>query len=66
MIYSDVDYLDTWAGMEECVEAGLTKSIGLSNFNSQQIQRILDTCKIKPVNNQVIIDTIRSALKWLE
>jgi len=50
--YSDVDYIDTWGGMEECVTSGLAKSIGLSNFNSKQIQRVLDVAKIKPVNNQ--------------
>ncbi|CAL7938562.1 unnamed protein product [Xylocopa violacea] len=49
----EVDYLDTWRGMEECVKLGLTKSIGLSNFNSQQIDRILSIAKIKPVMNQV-------------
>lgn len=39
--------------MEEMVDQGLTKSIGVSNFNPKQIQRILDNCTIKPVNNQV-------------
>jgi len=53
MIYSDADYLDTWKMMEECVRLGLTRSIGLSNFNSQQIQRILDNSKIKPAMLQV-------------
>lgn len=50
---SDVDYLDTWKAMETLVEKGLTKSIGLSNFNSEQISRILSNCSIKPVTNQV-------------
>jgi aldehyde reductase len=50
---SDVDYVDTWKAMEECVKLGLTKSIGLSNFNSEQIQRVLDVATIKPVVNQV-------------
>lgn len=50
---SDVDYMDTWKEMEKMVEKGLTKSIGLSNFNESQIQRVLDNCKIKPVTNQV-------------
>ena len=50
---SDVDYIDTWKGMEECVAAGLTKTIGVSNFNSEQIKRILAVAKVRPVCNQV-------------
>ncbi len=53
-IASDVDYVDTWKAMEECVKLGLTKSIGLSNFNSDQIFRIMAKCSIKPVVNQVL------------
>ncbi|CAK9807892.1 Aldo-keto reductase family 1 member B1 [Anthophora quadrimaculata] len=52
-LYGDDDYVDTWRGMEECVKLGLTKSIGLSNFNSQQIDRILSVATIKPVMNQI-------------
>lgn len=51
--YSDFDYLDTWKAMENLVDLGLVKSIGVSNFNSEQVQRILDNCRIKPVTNQV-------------
>lgn len=39
--------------MEKLVDLGLVRSIGVSNFNSQQLQRILDNCSIKPVTNQV-------------
>ena len=53
LMYKLVDHVETWRAMEKCVELGLVRSIGLSNFNSQQIQRILDNCKIKPVVNQV-------------
>lgn len=35
------------------VELGLIKSIGISNFNQKQIQRILDNATIKPVVLQV-------------
>ncbi|XP_012283259.1 aldose reductase-like [Orussus abietinus] len=49
----DVDFIDTWKEMEECFRLGLTKSIGLSNFNSQQIDRILGVAKIKPTMNQI-------------
>ncbi|XP_064630731.1 aldo-keto reductase family 1 member B1-like [Lineus longissimus] len=45
--------LDTWQGMEECVELKLAKSIGVSNFNSQQIEKILKVAKIKPANLQI-------------
>lgn len=44
---------DTWRAMEELVKQNHTKSIGLSNFNSQQIERILKIATIKPVVNEV-------------
>nr|CAH7752799.1 unnamed protein product [Callosobruchus chinensis] len=53
IIFSDVDYVDTWKALEECVRKGLTKSIGLSNFNSKQIERVLSIATIKPVMDQV-------------
>lgn len=39
--------------MEKLIKLGLVRSIGVSNFNSQQLQRVLDNCEIKPVTNQV-------------
>lgn len=39
--------------MEKLVELGIVKSIGVSNFNSEQIARLLNVSKIKPVVNQV-------------
>jgi len=53
LIFSDVDYVDSWKVMEDLVDLGLIKSIGLSNFNSKQIQRISDIARIHPVMNQV-------------
>lgn len=41
--------------MEQLVENGLTKSIGVSNFNKRQIEDILSVATVKPVNNQVDI-----------
>ncbi|XP_017775979.1 PREDICTED: aldose reductase-like [Nicrophorus vespilloides] len=51
--YSDVDYLETWAALEECVALGLVRNVGVSNFNSEQIGRVLEVAKIRPVVNQV-------------
>ncbi|KAL7063733.1 hypothetical protein AAHC03_0107 [Spirometra sp. Aus1] len=44
---------ETWKAMESLVDAGLAKSIGVSNFNKSQIERILKICRIKPVMLQV-------------
>ena len=58
LITVDDDYLDTWKAMEAVLEKKLTKNIGVSNFNSEQIERLLKNCKVKPVNNQVSIKFI--------
>ena len=39
--------------MEKQVDDGLVKSIGLSNFNEEQIGRIVNNARIKPANLQV-------------
>ncbi|XP_076295973.1 aldo-keto reductase 1B-like [Lasioglossum baleicum] len=50
---SNVDYIDTWKGMEDLVAKKLAKNIGISNFNSEQVERLLKNCNIKPVTNQI-------------
>jgi diketogulonate reductase-like aldo/keto reductase len=42
-----------WAGMEEVKQAGLAKSIGVSNFNVEDLKVILETAKVVPSVNQV-------------
>ncbi|CAL1283595.1 unnamed protein product [Larinioides sclopetarius] len=49
----DIDPLDTWKVLEKLVDQGLVRSIGLSNFNSEQIRRIYDNARIKPAVLQV-------------
>lgn len=39
--------------MEKQVDAGRVKSIGISNFNEEQITRIVNIARIKPANLQV-------------
>lgn len=42
-----------WAQMEELVEKGLVRSIGVSNFRVVDLKVILASCKIKPCVNQL-------------
>ncbi|XP_063795466.1 aldo-keto reductase family 1 member A1-like [Pseudophryne corroboree] len=53
MQYDCTDYKDTWKAMEKLVQKGLTKAIGLSNFNKRQIDDILSIATIKPAALQV-------------
>lgn len=51
--------------MENLVKIGLVRSIGISNFNSEQVTRLLANCEIKPVNNQVNILTVYLSMLWI-
>jgi len=44
---------DSWKGMEGVYEKGLTKAIGVSNFNESQIERIQKIAKVPIHNSQV-------------
>ncbi len=52
-MFSDVSYIETFKAMENLQKLGKVKSIGVSNFNIQQLQDIFDNCDTKPVNNQI-------------
>jgi len=47
------DRIGVWKALEEGVEEGIIKSIGVSNFKVIHLQSILKVCKIKPVINQI-------------
>ncbi|KAL0818155.1 hypothetical protein ABMA28_008675 [Loxostege sticticalis] len=51
-----IDHVETWRGMEEAVKLGLTRSIGVSNFNEEQLERLYKSANIKPVVNQFEIN----------
>ncbi|XP_017792906.1 PREDICTED: aldose reductase-like [Habropoda laboriosa] len=53
ILTDDTDYVDTWHEMEKLLKKGLVKNIGISNFNIEQIERLLQKSTIKPVTNQV-------------
>ena len=46
-IKMQVPIYEFWPKMEELVEKGLTRSIGVSNYNVQNLLNLLNICKIK-------------------
>ncbi|PIL27433.1 hypothetical protein GSI_10581 [Ganoderma sinense ZZ0214-1] len=51
--YAKPDIPSAWMQMEKLKEGGLTKNIGVSNFDVDELQAILDVAKIKPAANQI-------------
>ncbi|XP_069619213.1 estradiol 17 beta-dehydrogenase 5-like [Ranitomeya imitator] len=68
LIYHNTDIRDTWKAMEDCKEAGLVRSIGVSNFNHKQLELILNMpgLRYKPVCNQVECHIYNNQAKLLE
>ena len=51
--YEMISIYDFWEIMEKLVELGLTKSLGVSNYNIQCLCNLLSFCEIKPVVNEI-------------
>lgn len=47
------DFPLTWKAMEDLVDKGKVKHIGVSNLSSPKVLRLLKNCRIKPVLNQI-------------
>ena len=47
---------ESWKAMEEAVEAGKIKSIGVSNFRPHHLKPLLETAKIVPAVNQIMLN----------
>jgi 2,5-diketo-D-gluconate reductase A len=46
-------YVETWEALCECKEAGRARSIGVSNFLVEHLERIIDATGVTPAVNQV-------------
>lgn len=45
-----------WRAMEEALEAGKIRALGVSNFHPHHLEALLKTAKIKPVVNQILLN----------
>lgn len=46
--------IEAWKALEEAYKAGKLRAIGVSNFEKNDIQNILDSCTVKPMVNQIL------------
>lgn len=49
----EIPLSETWEAMEETVNKGLAKHLGVSNFGKKNLMKLISTSKIKPEMNQV-------------
>ncbi|XP_045497610.1 aldo-keto reductase AKR2E4-like isoform X2 [Colias croceus] len=66
---SMTDYLETWKGLEDAKEANLTRSIGVSNFNLSQMERLWENSRIKPAVLQTEVNpsiTEDDLIEWCQ
>lgn len=62
------DIEGAWKQMEQLKKLGYVKSIGVSNFNKEQMQELIASCSVKPVVNQILLHpyVISSTIPLLE
>ncbi|EPX73292.1 glucose 1-dehydrogenase [Schizosaccharomyces octosporus yFS286] len=53
IIFENVTIEETWKGMEQLLETGKVRHIGISNFNEANLERILKVAKVKPSIHQM-------------
>ncbi|GMT09639.1 hypothetical protein PFISCL1PPCAC_936, partial [Pristionchus fissidentatus] len=54
-VHEDINHIDTWRVLEKYYKSGQLKALGVSNFNSRQLQALYDKAEIKPANLQILL-----------
>lgn len=60
------DFEGVWREMEECYRLGLAKAIGVSNFTTTHLDKILATATVPPAVNQVEMNPVWQQRKLRE
>ncbi len=62
----EVPIRETWKAMESCVDDGLIKHIGVSNFSIKKLKDLLVVARIKPEMNQIELHPYNQQAEMLE
>ena len=49
----DGDFVSTWNVLEELGRDGRARSIGVSNFEPEHLERLIEECEVVPAGNQI-------------
>ena len=58
--------LAAWKALEEAYEAGKIRAIGVSNFEQQDLQNLIDNGKVKPMVNQILAHVSNTPFDLIE
>jgi len=65
MVVVPQDLMQTWKALEELVDQGKTRSIGVCNFTTQLLRQLLATCRIRPRTLQIEVHPHNSQAKLI-
>jgi diketogulonate reductase-like aldo/keto reductase len=57
---------EAWRALEEAYKAGKLRAIGLSNFEQQDLDNILDNSTVKPMVNQILAHISNTPLELIQ
>lgn len=57
---------EAWRALEDAYLKGWVKSIGLSNFEMEDVENILSSCTIKPMVNQILAHVSNTPFELIE
>jgi len=63
---NSIEYRDTWAAMGLLLEKGMTRHIGVSNFDPEQLKDLLNHTSHPPSVHQMELHPYLSQVDWLD
>ncbi len=57
---------EAWRALEEAYEAGKIRAIGVSNFQREDMENVLEVAKVKPMINQILTHITNTPLELIE